>query len=107
MSDAIGITSVEIVRKRRSRLADFFIRLVREKPLGTVSGIIILILILVGIFADVLAPYPYDEQHLADRLTGSSAEYLMGYRPLGARLIEPHYLRGSYFVICRSGNDRS
>ena len=59
MSDATGIPSVEIAPKRRSRLAEFFGRLVREKPLGTVSGIIILILIFVAIFADVLAPYPY------------------------------------------------
>ena len=83
MSDATGIRSVEIAPKRRSRLAEFFIRLVREKPLGTVCGIIILILILVGIFADVLAPYPYDEQHAIDRLTGSSAKYLMGTDHLG------------------------
>jgi peptide/nickel transport system permease protein len=83
MSDAIGISSAEIGPKRRSRLADFFIRLVREKPLGTVSGIIILILIFVAIFADVLTPYPYDEMHLADRLTGSSARYLLGTDQFG------------------------
>ncbi len=87
MSDATGIRSVEIAPKRRSWLAEFFIRLVREKPLGTAGGIIILILILVGIFADVLAPYPYDEQHLIDRLTGSSAEYLMGTDHLGRDLL--------------------
>ena len=87
MSDATGIRSVEIAPKRRSRLAEFFIRLWREKPLGTAGGIIILILILVGIFADVLAPYPYDEQHLIDRLTGSSAEYLMGTDHLGRDLL--------------------
>ena len=83
MSDAIGIPSVEIAPKRRSRLADFFIRLVKEKPLGTASGIIILILIFVAIFADVLAPYPYKEIHLEDRLTGSSAKYLLGADQLG------------------------
>ena len=43
--------------KTRSPLADFFIRLVREKPLGTVGGIIVLLLLLTGIFADQLAPY--------------------------------------------------
>ena len=48
MSDAIGIPSTEIASKRRSRLAEFFIRLVREKPLGTISGIIILMLIFVN-----------------------------------------------------------
>ncbi len=73
--------------KRRSRLADFFIRLVREKPLGTACGIIILILIFVAIFANVLAPYTYWEMHLADRLTGSSARYLLGTDQLGRDLL--------------------
>jgi hypothetical protein len=50
MSDATGIPLPVIEPKRRSRLADFFIRLVREKPLGTISGIIILLLIFVAIF---------------------------------------------------------
>ena len=87
MSDAIGIPSAEIAPKRRSRLADFFIRLVREKPLGTACGIIILILILVAIFVDALAPYPYYEMHLADRLTNSSAQYLLGTDQLGRDLL--------------------
>ena len=83
MSDPIGIPSAELAPKRRSRLADFFGRLVREKPLGTVSGIIILILILVAIFADFLMPYPYAEIHLADRLQGPSAQNLLGTDQLG------------------------
>ena len=87
MSDAIGIPSVEIAPKRRSRLADFSIRLAREKPLGTISGIIILILILVAIFGDVLAPYSYKEMHLVDRLTGPSAQYLLGTDQLGRDLL--------------------
>ena len=87
MSDATGIPLPVIEPKRRSRLADFFIRLVREKPLGTVSGIIILILIFVAFFADVVTPYPYDEMHLVDRLTGSSARYLLGTDGLGRDLL--------------------
>ena len=87
MSDAIGTRSAVIAPKRRSRLADFFFRLVREKPLGTISGIIILILIFVSIFADVLAPYPYDEVHPADRMTGASARYLLGTDHAGRDLL--------------------
>ncbi len=87
MSDAIGIPSAEIAPKRRSRLADFFIRLVREKPLGTISGIIILMLIFVAIFADVLAPYPYKEMHLVDRLQAPSARYLLGTDHIGRDLL--------------------
>ena len=58
MSDAIGIPSAVIAAKRRTQLAEFSIRMVKEKPLGTVSGVIILLLILGSIFADALAPYP-------------------------------------------------
>ncbi|MAE15910.1 MAG: ABC transporter permease [Deltaproteobacteria bacterium] len=87
MSDAIGIPSAASAPKRRSRLADFFTRLVKEKPLGTVSGIIILILILVAIFADVLAPYPHGKVFLIDRLQGPSAQYLLGTDGLGRDLL--------------------
>ncbi len=41
---------------RRGFLADFFVRLFREKHLGAVGGIIFLLLLLTGIFASVLAP---------------------------------------------------
>ena len=87
MSDALGIPSAEIAPKRRSRLAEFFGRLVREKPLGTICGIIILILIFVAIFADVLTPYPYDKLNLVDRMQGASARHLLGTDQLGRDLL--------------------
>ena len=87
MSNPTGILAAEIGPKRRSRLVEFFIRLVREKPLGTVSGIIILILILVAIFADALAPYEFTEIHLEDILQGSSARYLLGTDHVGRDLL--------------------
>ena len=83
MSEAARVPIAGIPPKRRSRLVDFFIRLVKEKPLGTASGIIVLILILVSIFADVLAPYGFLEVHPRDRLQGSSATYLIGTDQLG------------------------
>ena len=69
------------------RRADSFVRLVKRKPLGAVSALIVLILILVAIFADVLAPYPYDEIHLIDRLQGPSARYLLGTDQAGRDLL--------------------
>ena len=78
MSDAKGIPPAVSEPKRRSGAAYFLVRLAKEKPLGTASGIIVLILILVAIFADALAPYPHDEIHLEDILQGSSAQYLLG-----------------------------
>ena len=40
-----------------------------------------------AIFADILAPYRYDKMHLADRLQGSSARYLLGTDQLGRDLL--------------------
>ena len=73
-------------RTRRSRLTDFLNRLVREKPLGTACGIVILLLVLVSILAPVLAPYPIDELHVPDRLQGSSFKYFLGTDHVGRDL---------------------
>ena len=83
MNDTTDIRPSIIPPKRRSRLADFLSRLVKEKPLGTTCGIVIVLLIFVAIFADFLMPYPYAETHLADRLQGPSAQYLLGADQLG------------------------
>ena len=87
MSDATGMPPPAIEPMRGSRVADFFIRMVKEKPLGAISGMIILILIIVAIFGDVLSPYVYSERHLADKLTGPSARYLLGTDQLGRDLL--------------------
>ena len=68
-------------------LRKFFARLVREQPLGTAGGIVILILVLVSIFADSLAPYRYEEIHLRDRLQAPSTAYLLGTDHVGRDLL--------------------
>ena len=57
--------------------------MVKEQPLGTPGGIVMLVLVLVSIFADMLAPYSYSEVHLEDRLSGSSLRYRLGTDQLG------------------------
>ena len=73
--------------KLQGRLADFFIRLWKEKPLGTVCGVIVLLFIVVAIFAEVLAPYPFDEVHLPAILKAPSVQYLLGADQLGRDLL--------------------
>ena len=73
--------------KRRHALADFFVRLVKEKPLGVAGGVIVLILLFCGIFAGLLAPYEMAEIHLFDRLAAPSATYLLGADQLGRDIL--------------------
>ena len=82
-----AISSGSTVVAQSSGRTRFLTRLVREKPLGTASGIAIVIVILVAVLADVIAPYPYGERHLPDRLQGSSAQYLLGTDHLGRDLL--------------------
>jgi peptide/nickel transport system permease protein len=73
-------------KKKHSLLVDLLIRLVKEKPMGTVGGVIVLVLFLTGIFADFIAPYPYAEPHPKDALEPPSAQYILGTDGIGRDL---------------------
>ena len=87
MSNATEVPPAVSESKRRAGLAYFWIRLLKEKPLGTACGIIVLLFIVVALFAHVLAPYGSTEMSLADRLTGPSARYLLGTDHVGRDLL--------------------
>ena len=82
-------TSSEMIeeRKRHSFFVDFWIRLVKEKPLGLVGGIITLLLLLAGIFADFLAPYGMNETNVAGRLLAPSARFWLGTDNVGRDIL--------------------
>jgi peptide/nickel transport system permease protein len=58
-------------------------RLVREKPLGAFGGLLVLILMLCALFAHWIAPYPYDETNVRQRLKPPSAQFYLGTDNLG------------------------
>ena len=70
-------------RKRRNALASFVVRLVKEKPLGTVGAIIVLLMLLTAIFANFIAPYHYADIHIKDPLLPPGGTYLLGTDSLG------------------------
>jgi peptide/nickel transport system permease protein len=65
---------------------DLLIRLVRQKPLGTVGGVIVLVLFLVGIFAPLLAPFGFNEIYVGGPLEQPSLNHLMGTDNIGRDL---------------------
>jgi peptide/nickel transport system permease protein len=62
-------------------------RLVREKPLGLFGGAIVLLLLFTGIFADLLAPYGYNDINPADAFSPPSAKYILGTDNLGRDML--------------------
>ena len=86
MSEAVLPGVAEAARRPPGRigaLGEFLARLWREKPLGAAGGIVFLVFLLCGIFADVLAPYGVNETNLAVRLQPPSLDYLLGTDHLG------------------------
>jgi len=75
------------LRKRRSFFADLAVRFVKEKPLGTVGAVIVMLLLFVGIFADLLAPYGYNETFVGGKLDAPSATFWMGTDNVGRDLL--------------------
>ena len=67
----------------RNPVIGFFFRLIKEKPLGTIGGLIVVILLLAAIFADLIAPFSYSEPHIHDKLLPPSPEYILGTDNLG------------------------
>ena len=82
-------TSSEMVaeRKRHSWLVALGIRLVKEKPLGTVGAVITLLLLLTGIFADFLAPYGMNQHHEEAIMMAPSAKFWFGTDNLGRDIL--------------------
>jgi peptide/nickel transport system permease protein len=67
----------------RGPFADFTVRLVKEKPLGLVGAIIVIVMFLTGILASFVAPYGMNEVDTADRLKPPSELHILGTDQLG------------------------
>ena len=70
-----------LVRKERSLWEESLIRLLRNK-IAVVSGIFLLLLVLVAVFANYVAPYDYAKQDLL--ANNAVPQWLMGLMPKGA-----------------------
>jgi len=68
--------------RKRSRLHEIWIQLKKNK-LAFISLFVLLAIVLVAIFAPVIAPYTYDEQNVLNAYADPSGEHLLGTDKLG------------------------
>lgn len=73
--------------KKKNDLADLLVRLVREKPLGTLGGAILLVFLFVGVFANFLAPHGYNDVDVMVRLKPPGPGRLLGTDNLGRDML--------------------
>ena len=74
-------------RAERNGVVHFVLRLFREKPLGAAGGVIFILFLLCGIFADVLAPYGMNQISPRNRLLAPSWAYPFGTDNLGRDML--------------------
>src|SRR5262245_25624133 len=55
----------------------------RRKPLGAFGGLLVFVMMFTAVFANWIAPYPYDETIRRARMKPPSAQFLMGTDNLG------------------------
>jgi len=76
----------EAYRKKRSRFGEVVRRLKKNKA-AVFSVFVLIIIVLVGIFADYLAPYPYDQQNYSLSFAKPSPEHWLGCDQLGRDIL--------------------
>jgi peptide/nickel transport system permease protein len=57
--------------------------MVRRKPLGTVGGVIVLVMLLSAVLADVLTPYGFAQTNLRERFVATSPGHWLGTDEIG------------------------
>ncbi|HSE93502.1 MAG TPA: ABC transporter permease [Methylomirabilota bacterium] len=73
--------------RTRPWYVDVWIQMLRRKPLGTVGGVIVLVMLAAAVLADVLTPYGFAETNLRARFIASSASHWLGTDQLGRDML--------------------
>jgi len=81
MTNSVHTLSVPETLPRTWRLPSLIklvLRFARRKPLGAIGGVIVLALLVMAIFADQIAPYPYAASIQGARMKPPSVQFWMG-----------------------------
>jgi peptide/nickel transport system permease protein len=74
---------VAVIPPARPWYTDVWVRMLRRKPLGTIGGAIVLVMLLAAVFADLLTPYGYAQTNLRERFIAMNAAHWLGTDQIG------------------------
>jgi len=74
------------VPRARPWYLDVWVQMVRRKPLGTVGGAIVLVMLAAAVGADVISPYGFAQTSLLERFQSASGKHWLGTDQLGRDL---------------------
>ena len=71
----------------RAWYVDVWIQMLRKKPLGTIGGAIVVVMLAAAVLADLVAPYGFAQTSLRERFIAMSAAHWLGTDQLGRDLL--------------------
>lgn len=103
MTSKSTVESAEQEVKKKSQFVETMKRLADNKG-AVVGGVIFLIVLLLAIFAPLVAPYHYNELHVVDRCLGPCAKYLLGTDQLGRDILSRVLYGARYSLLIGIGS---
>jgi len=97
MLNSSEIAVIPLSGKKQSQLA-VVLRRVSKNPSAVIGLVVVILLVLMAVFAPLIAPYPYDQQNLLNTRKAPSAEHIMGTDELG-RDIFSRIIHGSRYSL--------
>jgi peptide/nickel transport system permease protein len=73
--------------RTRAWYVDVWVQLLRRKPLGTLGGAIVVVMLAAAVFADVVSPYGFAQTSLRDRFIAVDRAHWLGTDQLGRDLL--------------------
>src|SRR5207245_7877088 len=97
--------AVAVPPRTRPWYADVWIQMLRKKPLGTIGGVIVVVMLAAALLADIVVPYGFAQTSLSERFIPMNGAHWLGTdqlrRGLLTRLI--YSARISLYGRCRRG----
>jgi peptide/nickel transport system permease protein len=82
-----AVLALRALPRTRPWYTDVWLQLLRRKPLGTIGGVIVLMMLATAVLAELITPYGFAQTSLRERLVGMSAAHWLGTDQLGRDLL--------------------
>jgi len=79
--------AVAVPPRTRPWYADVWIQMLRKKPLGTIGGVIVVVMLAAAVLADVVTPYGFAQTSLSERFIVVNGAHWLGTDQLGRDLL--------------------
>jgi peptide/nickel transport system permease protein len=79
--------AVAVPPRTRPWYLDVWVQMLRKKPLGTIGGGIVVVMLAAAVLADIVAPYGFAQTSLRERFISMNAAHWLGTDQLGRDLL--------------------